>query len=105
MKFFIPRAKDDQEAEAIWQEFRTGAEEWANRPVGNSRIYRLEYTHDGERQVARVGQPLYGGEVIAIFESEPYLIYAVGRGFVRGTPVMVGQKDVRAVETFESPTE
>lgn len=91
------------------------------RRVTDRRIFRLQYIHDGENEVAQVGRPhRYGhpytweykqdysdrkaGEwVVVILENEdgPFLVCTRNRRFVRGEPILFGTSEVYEVVYFD----
>ena len=119
MKFFVPEASDDEQAEEVYAEFAR----FAGRavPERSARVRRIEFVHDGERWVAEVGQPLEGvkldrtgsstgrrlsdqATVLAIFAGSPFMVVTTGRGVanVRSAwenPFMAGRPE--GVEYFE----
>ena len=53
---------------------------------------------------ATVGEiePLGGETVVAILDSNTYLVCTPNRGVLRGMPIMVGKQEVFDVEDFEA---
>lgn len=100
MRFFIPHAKDEK-TENIWRGVKKFAEQTTAWPVGERKVYRLEFVHEGTKQVACVGKQLYGEEVIVILESVTYLVCTPNRGVLRGLPILVGKNEVIAIEFFD----
>ena len=102
MKFFVPTAKDDKHAEEMWHGIKKSiaSPDW---PVGDRRIFRLTYRHNGYRYKAVVGQiePRVGEIVLAIFESAAYLVCTENFA-LNGGPMLVGKEDVIRVQSFEN---
>lgn len=102
MKFFIPYASDEAEAESVWNSCR----EWAIQNCGEvkrDKIFRVDYLHEGERLFAEVGQPepRTGEMVIAILDSFTYLVCTPNRGVIRGGPILVGHHESIGIQRFE----
>lgn len=119
VKFFVPAASDDEQAEEVYAEFARFAGHAV--PERSARIRRIEFVHDGERWVAEVGQPLKGvkldrtgsstgrsvsdqATVLAIFAGSPFMVVTTGRGVanVRSAwenPFMAGRPE--EVEYFD----
>lgn len=95
MEFFIPAASSAAVAEETWQSIRKFASESLGWPVSDRRIYEIHYEHNGDSLVATVDQPepLTKAPVIAILESNSYLICTPERGVLRGMPILAGQPD------------
>jgi hypothetical protein len=103
MKFFIPAAENEAQAEKVYQATKRFTEENSG-PVSPARYYAIYYRHNGQDLQARIGEPepLTGEMVIAIFRSGrtngPFLICTPGRGVIRGDPVLAnGGPTTRAI--------
>jgi hypothetical protein len=72
MKFFVPGAKHGDDAEQVYQAVRKFVTETQKMLVDDRRIFSIEYTHDGTRYHAEVGQThaLNGEPVIAILKAK-----------------------------------
>jgi hypothetical protein len=95
MKFFVPEAENEEQAERVYQSVREFVAEQA-MPLDDRRIFSIKYTHDGTQYYAEVGQThaLNGERVIAILKARNYGLYYVctpNRGVVRGGPILVGE--------------
>jgi hypothetical protein len=104
MRFFIPHAKDAEEAESVLESIA----KFVQRPVppSDKRVFKIAYTHNSRDFVAEVGKPMdsyyqEAGEVAAIFEGNPYLVCLPLRGVIRGDPILVGDKTVSAIKYFD----
>lgn len=109
MKFFIPAAKDDANAEEIYESIRKFNSEQMNATLSPRRIYRVRGIHNGQEFTATVGEPFerYGEVVIAILvdtSRKLYLICTPDRGVLRGEPYLSGSNEIRDldVEDFEA---
>lgn len=109
MRFFLPAATDDDQAETAYEAIRKFVVSQAG-PVREQRYFAIYYTHNGRDLVAKVGEPepLTGEMVIAIFrterESGPFLICTPNRGVIRGEPILAdGSHSTRAIH-FEPGT-
>ena len=103
MKFFIPGAKDDQQAKEVYAETKTLAETTLGWSVTERRIFAITYLHEGREYHAEVGQPdpRVGETVMVILESNAYLLCTKIRGVLWGVPVLVGHEEVLEITDFE----
>ena len=102
MKFFVPSAENENEAEDTYQATRKFAVEncW---PVTDRRIQAIGFRDKGRSVTAEVGkiEPITGETVVAIFESRAYLVCTPNRGVLRGMPILVGRHEISSVTDFE----
>ena len=103
MKFFVPGAADDREAESIHDWIR----QFVGAPPQERRIHKLAWRHRGRDLVAEVGKPLpeyfeLGAEpVLAIFDAPNcYLICTPTRGGEQGFPIVVNREHTPALIYF-----
>ena len=103
MKFFIPLAKDDKEAQEIYGGIIKFAKETAWKEIKDRKIFSIAFNHDGKDYIARVGEKysVTGEMVMAILESETFLVCTPNRGVLRGMPILVGKNEVYSIEDFE----
>jgi hypothetical protein len=47
VEFFIPGAKDEEQAEDVLRAIRERVQANSNQTLGDARIFRLDYVHDG----------------------------------------------------------
>ncbi len=104
--FFLPPYEpDDPKGEEVLEDIVRWADETTGRRINRSqgRIARLDYVHDGNAGVVEVGQsePRIGETVVAILDSDPYLVCTPNRGVLRGTPILIGRSEVLQVVHFE----
>jgi len=105
MKFFIPSAKTEKEAQEVLQAIAKNATGKSNfKP-----IYQLHFKHDGNESIATVGEKLDSGDyknhekVIAILKSDDMcFICTPNRGVVRDIPILVGKHDILGIICFEN---
>jgi hypothetical protein len=103
MKFFIPAASSDENAEFIL----SITCQFINSPVPERRVHMLRYTHNGKEYVAEVGRPIadYYNEgnqlVAAIIPGTVYKICLPDRGVLRGEPIYVGEDSIISVWHFD----
>lgn len=104
MKFFVPTENDPEKAEELYQAIKKFAAETKGWAIGERRIRSITFRDGGYIVQALVGrpEPSKGGIVIAILESENYLVCTRDRGVLKGEPVMVGKHEVTDSEDFES---
>ncbi len=105
MKFFVPAAKDREEAESVYGAFA----KFIHAPVNKQRIWKLDWRHNGRDMTCEVGKPLpdyyrTGKEpVLAIFDTgNVYMICTPNRGGVRGEPVLAGKNAYSSPVYFEN---
>ena len=101
-KFFIPKAKDDAQAEEVWESVKKFAEETLDWDVSDRRIFSITYHKHSKDYYAEVGKPdpRNGELVIAIFESVTYLVCTPNRGVIRGMPILIGQSELMDITDF-----
>jgi len=100
--FFVPAAVDAVQAERVLAAVRAHVLKH-NGPSTERRIWKLEYRHNGEHEVAEVGLSSHGSDgevVVAILEGNGiYYICTPTRAVVSGEPIFVGANSVmRAVD-------
>lgn len=105
MDFFVPAADSPDQAEKVWQATRQFAKDNLGWEVGDRRIFRLSGMHEGKHIVCEVGKlEPYGGEsVVAILESNAFLVCTANCGVLRGEPILVGRSEVDSVIDFDVP--
>ena len=105
--FFVPYAKDSEQAQEVWTATRKFAQENCPNEVSENRIFSIEYRHEGSEYYTEVGQPepRTGETVLVILKSNPYLVCTENRGVLRGIPVLVGKNEARVVTHFKDDTE
>ena len=103
MKFFVPAVSDPEKAEELYQATRKLAADTKGWPIVARRIPGITFWNQGKIVEAVVGgrEPCEGELVIAILESETYLVCTPNRGFLKGDPLMVSKREVIASEDFE----
>jgi hypothetical protein len=103
MKFFIPTVGDPEKAEELYQATKKLAADTKGWSIVARRIRRITFWDRGKIVEAAVGgrEPCESELVIAILESENYLICTPNRGVLKGDPLMVGKRDVIDSEDFE----
>ncbi|MGX1199326.1 hypothetical protein [Parvibaculum sp. MBR-TMA-1.3b-4.2] len=102
MKFFIPAAQSDAEADVVLEAIA----KFNSLPLPERRIFRLSFKHNGVRYDVEVGQPApdyfrAGGPVVAILGNDPICVCLADRGVLRGSPIYVGKNSVLSMEYFE----
>lgn len=103
MKFFIPDENNPELAEKIYQSIVQFAKDSMKWNVTNRRIYRISYKHNGKYHEAQVGQvnDTNNETIVAILESNAYLICTPTRGVLGGMPILVGRETAFSVSDFE----
>jgi hypothetical protein len=119
-EFFVPRASgDERQAEEVWQavfRFQQDQTGWLIEP---RRIFRIDYTHDGQQMNAQVGErhpygwapdwdrPQGDDElervevILEASDNGPYLVCTENRGVARGEPILVGATEAYKVQYFD----
>lgn len=104
MKFFVPAAEDDAQAERVYEAFA----KFVSAPVLKERVRTLCWEHNDINMECEVGKPLptyyqTGTEpVLAIFDcGNLYKICTENRGGVRGVPVLAGKDHNTKVTYFD----
>lgn len=103
MRFFVPGAASSEVALKAWEAFRQFARDTLGWPVTERKIFSIRYRHNDEEHRAEVGwifKPTREA-VLAILESDAYLICTENRGGVRGEPILVGKEEVLSVTDFD----
>jgi len=106
VKFFIPAAKDDANAEVIYNGVRKFITEQMGATLSPERIYRVTGVHDRVPFTATVGERFerLGEVVVAILldtKRSCYLICTANRGVLGGIPYLSGSNEVKSVDEFE----
>lgn len=103
MKFFIPHAKSKKQGKTVHESVKKFAKEQLGWDITNRRIFSIRYKHKNKDYYAEVGkrEQRAGEEVIAILESETYLVCTPNRGVARGLPILVGKNEARSVVDFD----
>ena len=103
MKFFIPHAENDAQAERVLDSIC----KFVGSTVPARRVHMLHFKHNGKEFTVEVGKPAptyyQEGEpvVIAIIPGDPYKICLPTRGVVSGEPILVGHNSVIEVWHFD----
>ncbi len=103
-EFFVPHADTPEQAEKVWQGIKKFAEDNMDRTVGDERIQRIDYQHDGGSHTAEVGKvdQRTNEPVFAILDAgDLYLVCTANRGTLRGLPILVGKGSAFFVENFD----
>ena len=103
MRFFIPAAKDETQAEEVWGAIKKFAEETLGWEISDRRIFSIAYQRQDKDYLVEVGKPDPRNNelVIAILKSNTYLVCTPNRGVVRGIPILVGQDKVEKTTDFQ----
>ena len=109
MKFFIPAASDDAEAESDYEAIRKFNSEQMGATISPQRIYKLSGVHDGKIFTATIGEVFerLGEVVVAIIldtKRDCYLICTENRGVARGIPYLSGGNEIKSIEYFDDST-
>lgn len=103
MNFFIPFAKDEEEANSVIKSIS----EFTGFSIPLSKIYSIHYKHNGISMSATIGENpdkyyFEVGPVIAILKKPGlYAICTPNRGVIRGEPILVGSSSVQRVIYFD----
>lgn len=103
MKFFLPQTTRPQ-YEATYKGIVDSLKEQLRWSVIDRRIYSLRYIHDKKEYLAEVGkrEPLeHRYEIIAILESNAYIIFTRTTAGQPGTTILVEKGEVQEVIEFD----
>jgi len=109
MKFFIPFADDDAEAETIYADIRRFVIKMTHAELSEKRFHGLliheDYTRD-DRQEIRVGMECFHNNelVIAILwdhKSQIYMVCTPSRGISKDRPIIFKKKMVLEAYQFD----
>lgn len=94
MKFTVYAAKDEAQAETVWNSVRDFLMEQGFKTV-DARYQRIRFEHNGKNYDLKIGDthPDLHEPVIVILKSSDtplYYICTTNRGVVRGDPYLVG---------------
>jgi hypothetical protein len=103
MRFFIPNATDDVQAEQVYTATKTFVEQQTSSPLIERRIYSVGFKHNGVDYIATVGRIFerLGEEVIAIVEGYIFYLCTGNRGVIRGEPYLIGREEVNWIKDFD----
>ena len=103
MNFFVPKAKDEKEAEEVYNDIKQFVSKSMQWKITNRRIFKIKYYHDGKDHYAEVGKAstVNGETVLAILESNAFLVCTPSRGAFKGQPIMVGGSEIVSIIDFE----
>ena len=101
-KFFIPKAKNEVQAQEVWKSVKKFAEETLDWEVSDRRIFSIAYQKQGKDYCVEVGKPdpRNGELVVAILESITYLVCTPNRGVLRGMPILIGKPELKDITDF-----
>jgi len=101
-KFFIPKAKDDAQAQEVWKCVKKFAEETLDWDISDRRIFSIAYQKHGKDYCVEVGKPdpRNGELVVVILESMTYLVCTPNRGVLRGTPLLIAESELTDITDF-----
>lgn len=104
MKFFIPGVPDS-ETETTYQGLIDAAKDQLRTAIVPKRIRSINYVHDKRRRALTVGDQLpehHRYIVMAILESQTYIVLTQAHDGKRGPIIMVSTPEVTEVEEFSS---
>jgi hypothetical protein len=104
MRFSFPGAKSPEEAEELYEATKKHAVKTMGWGIREKRIRSITFRVQGKALSAVVGRtPSVNSEVVcAILDSNAYLVCTPNRGYLRGTPMIIGKDEVYGVELFDS---
>jgi hypothetical protein len=103
MKFFIPDIASPELAEEELRSIKALLKTTLGWDATDRRIFRIKYNHNGRHLEAQVGKITKANNelVIAILESNAFLICTPSRGAGINMPLLVGTDEVISIEDFE----
>lgn len=102
-RFFVPGANSYTTSEEIYEQIRSQVGAGRDAGLSDRRVYRMAYEQDGTHYEARVGEvePRGGEMVVAILESDVFVICQRNRGKDGLQPLLVDPDSVRYIEDFD----
>jgi hypothetical protein len=103
MKFFVPEVPDSH-AEVAYTSLSDAAKSQMKTTIAPKRIYGLTYVHNKRQFGLVVGGPHpehLGYMVVAILESQPYIVIAKSTRGGSGITILVNNTEVTEVTEFE----
>lgn len=91
MKFFIPFAESDKEAESVYDSIKEFLRTEYSRFSSDERIYRIEFTRDGIDYIETVGDcsQVNGEQIIAILQCNGvHHVCTKNRGVLKNEPML-----------------
>jgi len=102
MNFFVPAAKDTEEAEKVYAAFA----DHIHAQVKNKRIWKLTWRHNDKINHCEIGRDIEGDErfrgqpVLAIFDCDNYfMICTPDRGVLHDGPILA-ENDIYTEITY-----
>lgn len=102
MQFFVPQFPPG-EHEVVYAQLLDAVKDQMRMPITGRRIHAIKYVHDKKTLTARVGErdPQQGRfEVLAIFESKPYVLATRTPNGGTGVMILVDSNEITEVEEF-----
>ncbi len=102
MNFFVPQTKKSQQ-EATYQAISEQIVDQMRWTIAPRRIFSLRWIHDKKEYYAEVGkkeQNEYRYQIMAIMESNSYLIFTRSESGTSGTTILVNKDEVTEVLEF-----
>lgn len=104
MQFFIPKIKKS-EIETVYSQMIDVIKDQLRLSISARKIFSITYIRDKKEwhsEVGKLHQQNDRYEVVAIFESRPYVICTRGRDGANGVTILVNKEEITAVNDFES---
>jgi hypothetical protein len=102
MRFFVPQARGPEQ-EQTYQSIIAALKDQLRWPISPRRIYSIQYHHDKKTYAAAVGtlEPLENRyEILAILESNFYLIFTRLPNGAHGVTILVSKDEILEIEDF-----
>lgn len=102
MKFFVPHTIDNERAEDAYNNIVKRNDNYLGK-ILEKRIYSITYKHNGKKYHSCVGEmhEIINEPILAILESNIFLVCTPNRGVFRGEPILVGHDEIISVEEFD----
>lgn len=103
MKFFIPQV-EPKKCNEVYDEMVKTVKDQMKMPISERKIYSISYVHEKKNWHAEVGQPdpqrgKY--EVLAIFESKPFVIMTRSNAVETPLMMLVTPDEITDIKVFE----
>lgn len=103
MKFYVPHAKRGHGADRR-EEIAKVIHDQLKIAMTPRRIQSIEYTHDKKKYRLEVGKPEnqeHRYEVVAIFESKPFIVATRAKSGENGPTILVNADEITKIVDFD----
>ena len=104
MKFYLPNTKKNEQ-EAVYRDIISVLVDQFRLPINARRIHSISYTtgkHKWHAEVGKLEEQENRYEIVAIFESKPYIVFTKTKDGGSGLTILVDKDEATNVEYFDS---